>query len=161
MLFQKDFCEPKWTMIRMLNPSNGFLRKQDNNIALRFRLVINKTSNIQRHADWAWFEGSTWGLHNEQDIKDMKLIRLSTIREAVISFLRQCNCYYLFLIYDISYDCDNVFVWFFCLMIDDDWYYSNSYRSQTALPIRSAGTRGMKRGFVCFRPRVDIQCLKS
>lgn len=60
--------------------------------------------------------------------------------------------FYLFLIYDISYDCENVFV-LFCLMTDD-WYayYSSSYRSQTAWPIHSAGTQGMIHDFVCFHP---------
>lgn len=63
------------------------------------------------------------------------------------------QCFYLSLIYDISYDCDNVFALIFCLMTDDscsnDW---SSYRSQTAWPIHFAGTRGMIRGFVCFHP---------
>lgn len=68
--------------------------------------------------------------------------------------LRQCNCYYLALIYDISYDCDNVCVLFFWLMMDDDsCLSSSSYRSQTAWPNRFAGTRGTKRGSVWFRPK--------
>lgn len=61
--------------------------------------------------------------------------------------------YYLSLIYGISYDCDNVCVLFFCLMIDDEWYWhSNSYRSQIVLPIHFVGTQGTRHDSAWFHP---------
>lgn len=81
-------------------------------------------------------------------------IHIKIAGKLEVQGLRQCKCYYLFLIYGISYDCDNVCVLFFCLMIDELYSnYSYPYRSQTALRIHSVGILGTRRDFVWFHPK--------